>query len=107
MPTDPRFNKQWGLSNDGDYDVGAPEVWSITTGSPDVIVAVIDSGIDITHPEIQHSLWLPDGSWVVKDDGFHGAAIIGAISGAQNNGIVAPELIPESQFSLSIDINPV
>ena len=94
VPTDPRFNEQWGLSNDDDYDVDAPEAWSITTGSPDVIVAVIDNGIDITHPEIQHSLWLPNGEWVVKQDGFHGTAIIGAISGAQNNDLGGSGIAP-------------
>lgn len=34
-----------------------PEGWSITTGSPDVIIAIIDTGVDIDHPDIQDNIW--------------------------------------------------
>src|SRR5438128_4090911 len=49
MPNDPQFSQLWGLHNTGqsggvfDADIDAPEAWNITTGSSNVVVAIIDS----------------------------------------------------------------
>ncbi len=67
VPNDPNFPDQWGLNNTGqtgglpDADIDAPEAWNITTGSDDVIVAVIDSGIDYNHPDLNANMWINDG----------------------------------------------
>ncbi|MBW1677424.1 MAG: peptidase S8, partial [Deltaproteobacteria bacterium] len=45
FPNDPLFGDLWGLNNDGNNDIDAPEAWDITKGSPNVVVAVIDSGV--------------------------------------------------------------
>lgn len=59
-PNDMYFFRQWGLNNNGtfslspatvDADVDMPEAWDITTGSSSVSIAIIDSGIRMTHPE--------------------------------------------------------
>ena len=53
IPNDPFFDQLWGLHNTGqtggtaDADIDAPEAWDVTTGSSAVVVAVIDSGVDI------------------------------------------------------------
>ncbi|MCL0033803.1 S8 family serine peptidase, partial [Thermodesulfovibrionales bacterium] len=70
-PNDPRFDELWGLHNTGqavggvsgicDADIDAPEAWGITTGSADVIIAVIDTGVNYLHPELVCNMWVnPD-----------------------------------------------
>ncbi len=57
-PTDPLFPQMWGLRNTGQTggtigaDIHATQAWNITTGSSSVVVAVIDTGIDYTHPDL-------------------------------------------------------
>lgn len=46
------YAQQWALSQSTDEDLDAPEAWSLGTGSADVIVAVIDTGVDATHPDL-------------------------------------------------------
>lgn len=63
-PNDPRFDELWGLNNEGqtggtvDADIDAVEAWSISTGSSDVVVGVIDTGIDYTHPDLAANAWV-------------------------------------------------
>lgn len=63
VPNDPRFGELWGLNNTGqtggtvDADVDAPEAWNIASGSPNVVVAVIDSGMDTNHPDLVANLY--------------------------------------------------
>lgn len=78
MPNDTAFNTLWGMHNTGqtggflDADIDAPEAWDIATGSRDIIVAVIDSGIDYTHPDLVDNMWTNDaelnGEEGVDDD---------------------------------------
>lgn len=49
---DPLFKNQWGM-----IDIGVQEAWRVTTGSPDMIVAVIDTGVDYTHQDLLPNLW--------------------------------------------------
>ena len=77
-PNDPSFSTLWGLNNTGqsggvpDADIDAPEAWDITTGSSDVVVAVIDTGIDYTHPDLSANMFrneLDCNSNGIDDDG--------------------------------------
>ncbi|MCL0083825.1 S8 family serine peptidase, partial [Thermodesulfovibrionales bacterium] len=71
IPDDTRFSELWGLHNTGqavggvsgiyDADIDAPEAWGITTGSPDVIIAVIDTGVNYLHPELVGNMWVNPG----------------------------------------------
>ncbi|OLB00745.1 MAG: hypothetical protein AUH09_03020 [Candidatus Rokubacteria bacterium 13_2_20CM_70_12] len=78
VPSDPSFSSLWGLNNTGqnggipDADIDAPEAWDITTGSSDVVVAVIDTGIDYTHPDLSANMFrneLDCNSNGIDDDG--------------------------------------
>ena len=66
-PSDPEFGELWGLNNVGQYggtsdaDIDAPEAWEITTGSSAVVVAVVDSGTDATHPDLYLNVWINQG----------------------------------------------
>lgn len=67
-PNDPAYvsGNLWGFSNTGqsngtrDADIDAPEAWEVTTGSKDVVVVVMDDGIDYTHPDLQANMWNRD-----------------------------------------------
>lgn len=63
------YDHQWALNNSGqsggtpDADIDAPEAWALSTGSVDIIVAVIDGGIDYLHPDLAENLWINLGEW--------------------------------------------
>ncbi|HYO92834.1 MAG TPA: S8 family serine peptidase [Pyrinomonadaceae bacterium] len=61
---DPKLSEQWSLHNEGqrggkrDSDIRALSAWAKTTGSERVVVAVIDSGVDYTHPDLVNNIWV-------------------------------------------------
>jgi subtilisin family serine protease len=76
FPDDPDFDLLWGLHDPvGDHDIDAPEAWErgLTQGSPDVVVAVIDSGVAYDHPELNDNIWVnPDEDIDGFDDDGNG-----------------------------------
>jgi len=61
---DPRLLELWGLHNTGqtggstDKDIDAPEAWALQTGSKDVLVGVIDTGVDRDHEDLRENMWV-------------------------------------------------
>lgn len=53
IPNDPKYN----LQADFYAQINAPAAWDHTTGSSNVVVAVIDTGVDSTHPDLQKNIW--------------------------------------------------
>ena len=69
-PDDPAFTLQWGMSNfqTAGADIGAKQAWDLTTGSPDVVAAVIDTGVDLSHPDLTPNAWVNPGE--IPGNGF-------------------------------------
>ncbi len=66
-PNDPHFADQWALNNDGTTGgkkgahIDALKAWSKTKGSEDIVIAVLDTGVDYTHPDLRNNMWIrPD-----------------------------------------------
>ena len=72
-PSDTLFHLLWGLDNPDDADIDAPEAWDITTGSDNIVIAVIDSGLAYNHPDFATNVWTNNaelnGTALVDDDG--------------------------------------
>lgn len=74
---DPLYNLQWYLNNDGSLqntldrpeavkfvdgaDINAEQAWKKSTGHPSVIVAILDEGVDVNHPDLKASMWVNEG----------------------------------------------
>jgi thermitase len=113
-PDDTFFEELWGLSDPATPNpgVGALEAWETTKGSGEVI-AVLDTGIDLTHPDLVGNLWenpSPDpldedlhGFDFVDDDGnpddynFHGTHVAGTAAAIADNGLGVAGVAPEAQ----------
>jgi len=78
LPNDPLFPDQWHLRNTGQgggisgADAELVAAWDVTTGSPDIVIAVIDDGVLQSHPDLSPNLWTNPGEIAgngVDDDG--------------------------------------
>ncbi len=82
-PNDPSYNLQYGFPL-----INAPEAWDITMGNPNVLVAVIDQGIQWDHPDLAANMWSgigPEGTGTTV--GYHGTHVGGSVAAVSNNGI--------------------
>lgn len=119
IPNDPRFGEMWHFVNTGqaggtpDADIDADGAWGIATGSSDIVVGVIDSGVDYNHPDLAGNIWTNTGEIAgngldddangyvddvhgydfVNEDGApndqngHGTHVSGTIGAVGDNGI--------------------
>lgn len=119
IPNDPFFGTQWNLHNTGQNggttgaDIHATEAWDITTGSSNVVVAVIDTGIDYTHADLAANVWSAPKAFTVTtfngsqvqcaagshgfntldqscdpfDDNSHGTHVSGILGAVGNNNV--------------------
>lgn len=96
LPNDSLFNRQWHYHNTGqtnglpDADIDLPEAWQIEKGHPSVVVAVLDNGLDTTHPELLPMLSPLRGYNFFAGNNFlipgnHGNHVGGTIAARSNN----------------------
>jgi subtilisin family serine protease len=99
IPNDEYFPMQWHLHNTGQFgsaDINAPEAWEITTGDPNIVVVIHDSGVELDHPDLINNL--VQGYDFYEDDDSpnplltdphdsHGTACAGLVAAEGNNGI--------------------
>jgi len=64
IPNDPLYGQQWHLKK-----IGAPAAWRQTTGSTNIVVATIDSGVDYTHPDLAPNIWRNPGETGLDTNG--------------------------------------
>lgn len=101
MFDDPLLSDQWNLSNNGDLrptkfvkgaDVNVEKAWELTTGDPSIVVAVLDEGVDISHPDLKASMWVnEDEIWKSHEDN-DGNGYIGDYHGynfVNGNGVIS------------------
>ena len=122
LPNDQYFERQWGLVNDGsftlstatnDSDIDMELAWDIEKGSSNIVVAILDSGVKLNHPELKDRLWQNDqetgldgmdndqngyiddtngwdfanGDRNPSDDHGHGSNVTGIVGAEANNEI--------------------
>ena len=98
---DPHLGLQWHMVNNGDLgetkfiagaDVNVEKAWDLCTGDPSIIVAVLDEGVDVFHPDLKGSMWVNEGEiWRSTEDN-DGNGYDGDVYGynfAAGNGIVS------------------
>lgn len=86
VPNDPSFSSQWALANTGQSvngvtgtpgaDIDATEAWAITTGDPAPVVVVLDSGVDLDHPDLAPNIWTNPGTIGGCAAGTHGYNVV-------------------------------
>ncbi len=90
-PNDPFLDKLWGMKN-----CGAVKVWPVTHDAANIVVAVIDSGVDYLHPDLKDNMWTRNGKHGYDfydddddpmDEDNHGTHCAGTIAGVGNNGV--------------------
>jgi type VII secretion-associated serine protease mycosin len=85
IPNDYYFYRQWGL-----VKIQAPTAWDQSTGGPEVIIAVVDTGVDLNHPDLDDKIvpgWdFVNGDNLAQDDHGHGTHVAGIAAAETNNG---------------------
>lgn len=85
LPNDTEYPGQWHLPQ-----IQAPQAWDITQGSPAAVVAILDSGVEATHPDLAGKLVLGYNTYANSTDTSdaygHGTEVAGATGALTNNG---------------------
>ncbi len=84
VPDDPDLYLQWGLSK-----IQAPAAWDETTGSSDLVIAIVDTGVDLNHPDLNDKI-VPgrdfvNDDYIAQDDHGHGTHVAGIAAAETNN----------------------
>lgn len=102
---DPLLSDQWHLVNEGNLrptkfvkgaDVNVEKAWEMTVGDPSIIVAVLDEGVDVSHPDLKASLWVNENEvWKSREDN-DGNGYAGDVHGfnfVSNDGVITVDSV--------------
>jgi subtilisin family serine protease len=82
-PNDPGYSNQYAFPL-----INAPAAWEVTKGNPNIIVAIVDGGIQYDHPDLAANMWPgigPNGTGTIAD--YHGTHVGGTVAAVTNNGV--------------------
>ena len=86
VPNDPSYATQWHHAK-----IGAPQAWDVTQGRPEIIIAIVDTGVDPTHPDLVGNLVAGynfyDNNTNTADVVGHGTLVAGAAGAVGNNAV--------------------
>ncbi len=120
VPNDPLYGNQWGLNNTGQnggtagIDIHAEDAWDINTGDPNVVVAVLDHGFEMNHPDLTANTVgtgfdTVNGSTPSVVRGSHGTACAGIVGATQDNNTGVSGVAPNTglmSISSSLVLTP-
>ncbi|MFZ9858699.1 MAG: S8 family serine peptidase [Roseiflexaceae bacterium] len=91
---DPMFGDQWGLANADDTDIDVTEAWAVSRGAASTMIAVIDTGVALAHPDLAGARLRTDIDYDfinsdnnADDDNGHGTHVAGIVAASTDNGI--------------------
>jgi thermitase len=108
VPDDTLFNLQWGLHNTGqsagepDADIDMPEAWELTAGITSTVIAIVDTGVDLDHPDLTGKI-VPgydfvNGDDTPQDDHGHGTHVSGIAAATRDNGTGIAGVCPQCRL---------
>jgi subtilisin family serine protease len=80
-PDDPQLGRQWYLDDGGVHDVRATAAWDTTRGAPDQVIGILDTGVDLGHPDLASNLWTNPGEIAGNGDDDDGNGYVDDVHG--------------------------